>query len=451
MSYKEYDVFVIGTGSAGKTVAKACAKTSRKVGIADDREFGGTCANRGCDPKKVLVGLSEIMSRTQKMMGKGISEIPEFSWSDIQNFKKKFVDAVPAATEKDLKSLGIDLYHQSPKFVDENTLSVEGKTIKAQKIVIATGQKPLELKISGRDLALVSYDFLDLKELPQSMIFIGAGYIGMELAHVAARLGVKVTILDMADRPLSNFNEKIVNPLTKISEDIGIDFIFNAGVSEIEKLQKNFRVYYEKDAKKESVKAEMVFNTAGRVPSIDELNLEKGNVSFTKKGISVNQYLQNTDNKNVYACGDVAASEGLPLTPLSSIEAKVVITQLLDENIKEKAKYSAQASAVFTTPQLASIGLSAEEAKRQNYDIIVKEDFNLNWFNAKRINERHYGFQTIVDENSGRILGAHIIASEAAELINLFAMAIQSELTVKDIKAMIFAYPTWGNDIKSMI
>lgn len=451
MEIKEFDVFVIGTGSAGKTVAEACVEAGKKVAIADHREFGGTCANRGCDPKKVLVGLSEIMDRTEKMKGKGITQMPEFSWQDIQNFKKKFVDAVPAATEKDLKSLGIEMYHQSPQFLDENTLSVEGKTIKAQKIVIATGQKPMELRIPGRDFALVSDDFLELAELPESMIFIGAGYIGMELAHIAARLGVKVTILDMADRPLSNFNEKIVNPLTKISEDIGIDFIFNAGVSEIEKLQKNFRVNYQKDDIEESIKAEMVFNTAGRVPSINHLNLEKGNVSFTSKGVTVNKYLQNPGNKNVYACGDVSASEGLPLTPLSSIEAKIVITHILDKNIKEKAKYPAQPSVVFTTPQLASIGLSVEEAERRNFDINVKENFGLNWFNAKRINERTYGFQTIIDKKSGQILGAHIIASEAAEMINLFAMAMQTQLTYKEVKALIFAYPTWGNDIKQMI
>lgn len=451
MSIKEFDVFVIGTGSAGKTVAKACIKAGKKVGIADHREFGGTCANRGCDPKKVLVGLSEIMDRTEKMKDKGITQMPEFSWHDIQNFKKKFVDAVPAATEKDFKSLGIEMYHQSPQFLDENTLTVEGKTIKAKKIVIATGQKPLELKIPGRDLALVSDDFLDLSELPESMIFIGAGYIGMELAHIAARLGVKVTILDLADRPLSNFNEKIVSPLTKISEDIGIDFVFNAAVSETEKLQKYYRVSYQKDGKKESVKAEMVFNTAGRVPSIDELNLEKGNVSFTNKGVTVNKFLQNPDNKNVYACGDVAASEGLPLTPLSNIEAKVVISHLLDKNIKEEAHYPAQPSVVFTTPQLASIGITAEEANSKNLDVVIKEEMNLNWFNAKRINERSYGFQTIVDKKSGKILGAHIIASEAAEMINLFAMAMQTQLTYKQVETLIFAYPTWGNDMKRMI
>ena len=192
MAFKEYDVFIIGTGTAGKNVAKDCAAAGLKVGISDNREYGGTCANRGCDPKKVLMGISEILDKASKLKGKGITKFPEVSWEDVMAFKKTFVDAVPAFTEKNLDKLGIDLYHQSPRFLDENTLSVEGKTITANKIVIATGQVPMELKIPGREYALVSDDFLELKTLPETMLFIGAGYIGMEFAHIAARFGVKV-------------------------------------------------------------------------------------------------------------------------------------------------------------------------------------------------------------------------------------------------------------------
>ncbi|TXK78801.1 NAD(P)/FAD-dependent oxidoreductase [Mesonia sp. K4-1] len=451
MAYKEYDVFVIGTGTAGKNVAKACAKAGQKVAIADNREYGGTCANRGCDPKKVLVGLAEVIDRSHKMLGKGITEMPKVSWEDIQEFKKKFVDKVPAATEEDLKELEIEMYHQSPKFIDENTLSVEGKTIKAKKIVIATGNKPLELNLPGSEHLLVSDDFLSLKKLPESMIFIGAGYIGMEFAHIAARMGVKVTMIDMESRPLNNFEEAVVNPLVEVSKDLGIEFITDASVNEIEKLRKNFRVSAKKGSETLEVKAELVFNTAGRVPSIDQLDLKKGNVSFTKKGISVNKFLQNPSNKNVFACGDVSDSEGLPLTPLSSQESKVVFSHLTEENIKEEATYPPQPSVVFTLPQIASVGLTEEQAREKGYDVIIEEKTDLNWFNAKRINERHYGYKTIVDKKTDLILGAHIISPEAGEMINLFVMAICGELTRYDLKKMIFAYPTWGNDIKGMI
>ncbi len=344
------------------------------------------------------------------------------------------------------------MYHQSPRFLDENTLSVEGKTVTADKIIIATGQRPMELQIPGRNHALVSDDFLNIEKLPESIVFIGSGYIGMEFAHVAARLGVKVTMVDIMDRPLSNFDEDMVAYIQKLSEEeLGIDFIFNAEVTEIEKLQKNFRVTAKKDGKEISVKAELVFNTAGRVPSIDDLDLEKGKVKYSRKGIVVNEFLQSPSNKNVYACGDVFDSEGLPLTPLSSQEARVVAGNILSKNKPKKAHYPPQPTVVFTLPNLASVGLSEKEAKDKGYDVAVKQKLASKWFLAKHINEEVYAFKTIVDKKTGLVLGAHLVGPEASEVINMFVMCICGKLDCQTIKQMIFAYPTWGNDIKGMV
>ncbi|WP_432412575.1 dihydrolipoyl dehydrogenase family protein [Rasiella sp. SM2506] len=450
MGIKHYDVFVIGTGTAGKGVAKDCAKAGMKVAIADNREYGGTCPNRGCDPKKVLVGITEVIELATNLKGKGITDAPEVNWQDLQKFKDQFVSAIPAATEKDLKSTGIDMYHQSPKFLDENTLSVEGKTVTAGTIVIATGNKPMELKIPGREHLLRSEDFLHQAELPEEIIFIGAGYIGMEFAHIAARCGSKVTIIEFGERPLAPFEADIVKYLTKASEDLGINFIFNAEASEVEKLQTNYRVQYKKNGKTESIKAKAVFNTAGRVPSIDELDLEKGNVSFEKNGISVNEYLQNTTNKSVYACGDVSASGSLPLTPVSSQESRIVSINIRNGN-SEIMDFPPVPSVVFTLPQLASIGLTEQQAKDKSYDIVVEYKSVPHWFNAKRMAEEVYAYKTIVDKKRNLILGAHIIGGGAGEMINLFVLAMCGKLTTENLKAMIFAYPTWGNDIKGMV
>ena len=450
MAIKEYDVFVIGTGTAGKSVAYECAAEGMKVAIADNREFGGTCSQRGCDPKKVMVGITEAMQLSENLKGKGIISVPKIDWAALQKFKSTFTSAVPAATERDLKAAGIEMYHQSPKFLDENTLSVEGKTIKAKKIVIATGQKSMELKILGREHLMVSDDFLELKELPKSIVFVGAGYIGMEFAHIAARCGAKVTVVEFGPRPLSPFEGDIVNHLTKASEELGIEFIFNAQVSEVEKLQKNYRVSFKKDGKTDSVDARAVFNTAGRVPSINELDLEKGIVAFEKSGISVNEYLQNTTNNDVYACGDVSASGSLPLTPTSSQEARIVSLNIRNGN-HTKINFPPVPSVVFTIPQLASIGLTEEQAKEKGYEYVVEYKSVPKWFNAKRINEQVYAYKTIVDKKRNLVLGAHIIAPEAGEMINLFVLAMCGKLTTENIKAMIFAYPTWGNDIKGMV
>ena len=449
--FKEYDVFVIGSGTAGKLVATNCAKEGLNVAITDNREYGGTCPNRGCDPKKVLFGLSEILDRSYKMMGKGIVKMPVISWEDLMEFKKTFVNAVPAATEKDLKSLGIKMYHQAPKFLDENTLSVEGKTVTAKKIVIATGNIPMELKIPGREHALISDDFLNLKRLPETMVFIGAGYIGMEFAHMAARFGVKVTMIDRGERPLHNFDEDMVSHLQKASEELGIKFIFNAEVTEIEKLRKNFRVTAQQNGKQISETVELVFNTAGRVPSIADLDLEKGNVSFSNKGILVNKHLQNTTNKSVFSCGDVSDSDGLPLTPLSSEEGKIVSENILKKGMPAEAEYAPQPSVVFTLPNVASVGISEKEAKKQELDYTLECKLVPKWFNAKRINAEEYAYKTLVDNKTGQILGAHLVGPEAAEIINLFSMAMAGNLTCDIVRKMIFAYPTWGNDVKSML
>ena len=239
--------------------------------------------------------------------------------------------------------------------------------------------------------------------------------------------------------------------MLEVSEELGINFIFNAEVTGIEKLRKNFRVRANQDGKEVSARAEMVFNTAGRVPSIEDLDLEKGNVEFSKKGIVVNQFLQNTTNKNVYACGDVSASEGLPLTPLSSEEARIVSNNIINKNKPEKVNYPPQPSAVFTLPNLASVGLSETEARALGLDFTVEHKQTPNWFNAKRINEKGYSYKTLVDNNSGEILGAHLLGPEAAEVINLFSMAMYAKLKHSDFKKMIFAYPTWGNDVKGMV
>lgn len=452
MAIEEYDVFVIGTGNSGRSVAEACVDAGKRVAIADNREYGGVCANHGCDPKKVLVSFTEILERSENLSGKGITKQPEINWADVQKFKTTFTDPVPFVNERKLKEKDIVLYRQSPKFLDEHTLSVEGKTVKAKKIVIASGQKHKPLYFEGSQHLLNSDDFLELKKLPERMVFIGGGYIGMELAHVAIRCGVKVTVIHPHERPLNNFDSDMVDYLIKASEDVGVKFKFKARANKIEKTEGGFKVFAKQGEKTISVKAEMVFNSAGRIPSINELDLDKGQVDFSGKGVTVNDKLQNPSNKNVYACGDAAASPGLPLTPLGSIEAQVVISQLLsDEKTKKKAVYPPQPSVVFTLPNLASVGMSEEEAKKEYDEVkVIKKDAK-KWYSAKHLNDKTYAFKILINTNTDKILGAHLVGANVGETINLFALAMANNVTTKDLKNTIFAYPTWGNDINAMI
>lgn len=446
---KKFDVFVIGSGIAGRTVAKACVAAGLKVAIADRREYGGVCANRGCDPKKVLLGATEAWEMAEQLQGKGLESMPKIKWKKLQKFKRKFTSAVPKSTEETLEKLGMKLYHQSPKFLDENTLSVEGKTVLADKIVIATGYEPRPLPFDGAKYLKVSDDFLNLKKLPKSILFIGAGYVGMEFAHMAARSGSKVTLIDFADRPLGPFDSDLVKELTEYSKKMGIEFIFKADVKSIKKTKKKYRITYKKGGKTESLKAHMMFNTAGRIPSISDLDLEKGNVAFDEKGIETDAYLQSKSNPNVYACGDVSDHD-VPLTPLSGRQGYVVGENIVNGN-KKKLDTPVIPSVVFTLPNMASVGYSEAEAKDRYKNVIVKQGSVPNWFNAKRINAPVYAYKILLNERTEEIVGAHIIAPEAAETINLFTMAINNKMTAKDVKRTIFTYPSWGNDIKSML
>ncbi|MDO6760395.1 NAD(P)/FAD-dependent oxidoreductase [Tamlana sp. 2_MG-2023] len=445
----EYDVFIIGSGVAGRYVAKTCAQAGLTVAIADNREYGGTCANRGCDPKKIVMGPTEVYDLAENLEGKGIAKLPKLSWKKNQKFKKRFTDKVPPGIENKLKDLGVELYHQSPKFLDKNTLLVEGKTIKAKKIVIATGQIPRSLDLDGAKFLRTSDDFLKLKKMPKSMIFIGAGYVGLEFAHMAARYGSKVTVIDRGERALDAFDADLASELVRASEEMGIKFIFNSEIKNIEKLSKNYRVNYKQGNSNEKIKARLIFNTAGRVPAIDALNLDKGEVTFSEKGVTVNKYLQSTSNDDVYACGDVS-SHSVPLTPLSSIEAKVVSDNIINGN-KEEIDVPLVPSAVFTIPNLAMVGLSEAEAKKRYKNVIVKHEFPSKWYNVKRSNEKAYGYKIIINERTNEIVGAHILGPQAAETINLFTLAINLKLTTEAVKKMIFIYPSWSNDVKYML
>ncbi len=449
MKDTKFDVFVVGSGIAGQTVAKICASNGLNVAIADDREFGGTCSNRGCDPKKVLLGPTEAYESAKSLLGNGITSLPKLNWKKLQRFKRTFTDAIPARTEEDLMDRGITLFHQSPKFLDKNVLSVEGKTVTAGKIVIATGQIPRKLQLDGHQFLKTSDDFLRLKKLPKKIVFIGSGYIGMEFAHMAARAGSMVIVLEQEELILDSFDGDLVAHLKQVSEEIGIKFYNKAEVFRIQKLRKNFRIKFRINSEEDSLKAEMVFNTAGRVPAIAELDLEKGNVHYSKKGILVNQFLQNTGNPNVYSCGDVS-SYSLPLTPLSYIEGKVVAENIIHGNRKQ-IKIPVVPSVVFTIPNLATVGFSEELAKKRFKNVKVNCESVPDWYNAKRINEKHYVYKVLINERTNKILGAHLLAPQASETINLFAMAINQGMTVNDLKNTIFTYPSWANDIKSML
>ncbi|MBZ9731527.1 NAD(P)/FAD-dependent oxidoreductase [Salegentibacter sp. JZCK2] len=447
---KNYDVFVIGSGMAGMNVANICASKGLSVGITDEMPYGGTCALRGCDPKKIMLAPTEAKHFAKNLQEKHIAEIPAINWKQAMKFKQEFVDAMPPKIEKGYKKNEIDTYHQPAKFINENQLQVGDNKIEAKKIVIATGAKPRKLGIPGEDLALSSTDFLNFQSLPKSLLFIGGGYIAFEFAHMAARFGSKVTIIHRGKRPLENFDPFIVEQLTKATEELDIKLVLNTEVSAIEESGSGYKVTVKGETQTDSWDAEVVINSAGRPPAIFDLDLEKANIAFSKNGIEVNEFLQSISNPNIYAAGDAANTKGFPLTPVAVMEGHIVASNIVKGNNK-KPDFQAIPTVVFTLPTMASVGITEKEATKKKLQYTVKKKSVSSWFTAKRINEKSYAYKTLIEKETGNILGAHLIGPHAEEVINLFAMAIKTQFTSKDIKTMILTYPSASSDIVYMV
>ncbi|GAB3782633.1 NAD(P)/FAD-dependent oxidoreductase [Spirosoma horti] len=444
-----FDLIVIGTGSAGATVAQKAREAGKTVAIIDKLPFGGTCSQRGCDPKKVLVGAAEIIARSEQMTGKGITNQPAIDWPELMAFKKTFTDPVPEKTNKKFADLGVQTFHGVASFSSANTVRVGNDELQADHVVLASGLEPKPLNIPGEELLIDSTVFLELPQLPDQIVMVGGGYIAFEFAHIAARAGSKVTILHQGKRPLEGFDADLVAVLVKAMEAIGIRIVLNATVTAISGKEGDLAVAYTQQKESHSVSAKLVVHAAGRVVNSAELGLEKAGIDVGKKGVLVNEYLQSVSNSTVYACGDVA-DKGLPLTPLASYEGNIVIDNILNGN-RQTYQNTPAPSAVYTLPTLASVGLTEEQANEQGRKVKVMFQETSDWYSSRRINESFSAFKTLVDEETDEIVGAHLLGTGSDEVINLFTVAIKHHISAKDLGNTLFAYPTHGSDLSSML
>ena len=446
---KEYDLLVIGTGNAGSITATKCKKEGWSVAIIDDRPFGGTCSQRGCDPKKVLVGAAELIDWNKRMHGKGIEEDSAIDWPDLMEFKRTFTRTIPEDTEEKFGKLGIDLYHGKAVFQSENEIKVCNDVLKGKKILIATGAEPVKMEIEGEEYLTMSDEFMELDTLPKHIVFIGGGFISFEFAHIAARAGSEVHVLHRSDKALKHFDQDLVKMLIKRSKEIGVNIHLDTPVNGIEKCGNSFVVRGEQEDREVEWKADLVVHGAGRSPALD-MDLEKGNVQHDKQGVRVNEYMQSVSNPIVYAAGDASSGDAPPLTPVATTESHVVASNLLEGNNKTP-DYPVVPSVVFTVPKLASVGMSEEEAKESGLKVYVKSQDMTEWFTYKRTNEGAAAFKVIIDQEKDVVLGAHILGGEADALINHFALAIRFGISVQELKQMPFAYPTAASDIPYML
>jgi len=445
------DLIVIGTGTAGSAPAYRCRKAGWRVAVVDELPYGGTCALRGCDPKKVLVGAAELADWHRRMQGRGVSGDAHISWPELMQFKRTFTDPVPADREKAFQKAGIATYHVPARFVSPERLSVDGQVLEARHFVVAAGAKPRHLGIPGEEYLLTSTAFLELDQLPRRIAFLGAGYISFEFAHVSRRAGAQPTIIGRG-KALRHFEQDLVTRLVDHTRSLGIELRLDTEVTGLEKRGGGYRLRLDAQGRSETIDADLVVHGGGRVPNTEGLDLRAADVATEPDGgLQVNEFLQSVTNPRLYAAGDAAAAPGsLPLTPVAGYEGAIVASNLLRGNAR-RPDYRGIPSVVFTIPPLAGVGLTEAQARAQQLDIRVKVEDTSGWYSNRRLAEICAMFKVIVDPKTDRIVGAHLLGPHADEVINLFALAIRSGVPATDLKHLLYAYPTSGSDVPYMI
>jgi glutathione reductase (NADPH) len=446
---KQYDLVVIGAGTAAMGAAMRIRSAGWRVAVIDFRPFGGTCALRGCDPKKMLVSGATAVDYARRMHDHGVAGDARIEWGKLMAFKRSFTDPVPEKMEHRYADKGIDTYHGKAKFTGKNFIEVEGQTLEAKYILLASGAEAVKLGIPGEEYLIDNEGFLELETLPRRIVLVGGGYIAAEFSHVAARAGAHVTILQHGKRMLKHFEPDLVDWLMESFQSLGIDVRTGTTVEAIEKTGNGYTIHASSDGQKVTIEADLVVHAAGRKPDFGPLDLEAGGVAEKDGRLQLNEHLQSTSNPSVYAAGD-AAQMGPPLTPVSSHDAKVVAANLLEGN-HHSPDYTGVPSVAFTVPPIAAVGLTEEQAREKGLKFRMKSQKASDWFTARQAAEPVYGFKVLVEEDTGLILGAHLVGPHVDEVINLFALAIRHRLTAEDIKTTMFAYPTGASDIGSMV
>ena len=448
---EDYDLIVIGAGMAGVAAANKCGAAGWRVAIVDALPYGGTCALRGCDPKKILRRGAEVIDAARLMQGKGIDAGDlSINWTDLMEHKRGFTDPVPDKMEKGLTGNGVETLHGAARFTAENTLEVGKKTYRSKRFLVAAGAMPRPLGFAGANLVIDSTKFLNLASLPERILFIGGGFVSFEFAHIVARTASKPTVVDRGARPLRGFDPDLVEMLIERSAGIGVDLMREAEIVSVSQADGAFAVKVTSGDQARTIETDLVVHGAGRVAALADLNLEAAGVDYSDKGIVVAPHLQSTTNSAVYAAGDSADTDGLPLTPVAVIEGKVAASNML-KNGQIAPDYAGIPTAVFTVPEVARVGMLENEATDAGHDVDVRFTDTGGWYSNYRIGETSAAAKILVDKSNGKILGAHLFGPEYAELINFFGLAIKLGLTAKQLRSMTAAYPSVGSDLGSLL
>lgn len=430
-----YDVVFLGSGHSCWHGAVMLAAAGKKVAIVDGDLPGGTCTNYGCDAKIILDGPFEFVEGLERYQGLCVEGNGTIDWRKLMDYKRQVLGPFPKMLPAMFGSFGIEFVPEFGKLVDAHTVQAGERTLETEYVVIGTGQRDSVLDIPGKEFLRNSREFLDIDEMPEHLICIGAGIIGMEFASMALVLGKKVTFVEFAPRALAAYPEAYVATLVEKMKAQGADFYFGEAAAKVEEVEGGYRLT---TASGLAVEGDYVLCCAGRVANYENLGLEELGIEASRRGIVVDDHLR-TSVPNIFVSGDVIDKQIPRLTPTAEFESNYIAAQILGN--PAPICYPVVPNLVFTLPRIAQVGVTLDEAKA-NPD-------------AYRIDEWHYGPQNewvdnreldidlnLVLDNDGHLVGAAIIGSEAGTWIDFLTLVINTKLTAADMGKMIFAFPT---------
>jgi len=446
MSYN-FNLLVIGAGSAGLSAAKQAAKLGAKVAIVEQQYVGGTCVNRGCISKKLMVYASDFADLFEDAEGYGwtVNKVI-FHWQKFVAVRDREIERLRSIQLESLDQLNIHLIRGQATFLNSNEVKVDDTLITAEKILIAVGGKPAKLDIPGIEHAITSKEIFNLAEVPKQLAVIGGGYIGVEFASIFRKLGTDVSLIDAEANILKGFDDDLRDAVRNGLAEAGIRFFFNTTVKEIQSESDKKYLTLTGDHY-DTIAADTILYAVGRKPNLTELNIEGAGVELEKGAIAVDEFSR-TNQPNIFAVGD--CTNRLPLTPVAKAEGHAFACTEFGKQ-PTKIDYRYVPTAVFARPEAASIGLTEADARKQYGDEAVECNFSQfqPLFNSLSHSNHQALLKIVIKRDSGQILGVHVVAKNAAEMIQGIAIAVKHGFTQNELKDMIGIHPTTAEELFS--
>ena len=448
MSNFDFDLFVLGAGSGGVRLARMSAAAGARVAVAEDRYLGGTCVNVGCVPKKLFVYASHIPEEVEDGAGFGWSHSGDLklNWQQLVENKNKEITRLNGIYEHLLNNSGAQIISGRARLVGANRVEVNGKQYSAERIVIATGSWPRKPQFSGAEHVLTSNEFFFLKDLPETALMQGGGYIAVELAGILQGLGVQTTLVARGDQILRGFDKGVVEFVTEQIKNKGVKIVLNNTIDQVDKVAEGrFNVSL---ASGDVIETGAVFAAIGREPKTADLGLDKVGVDCGKAGaIAVDEHYE-TNVPGIYAIGDVI--DRVQLTPVALAEGMYLANYFFADSQPLPVDYRNIPTAVFCQPNIGTVGLTEEEAESQFGAIEVYESSFKPMKHTMSGRDERSMMKLIVDKKSDRVVGAHMVGPEAGEIIQGIAIAIKVGATKAQFDSTIGIHPTAAEEFVTM-